>query len=539
MRILWRGDIPPQRPPGCSIAHAPCGSAQVAGASPTRQVALVDGYDELKSWVEFTTDDEARLRAFARIAEPHLPALSELFYARVLASPGASAVLTDAAQVERLKRTLVVWARELLSGPWDSAYRARRERIGRRHVEVRLPAHYMTTAMHTFREALCQLALRELPDPVPTCGSLVRVMDLDLALMTATYVERREVSQVQTLRDLLVSHLPVTVLLLDARGEVVAATAPESRIFGEVGAVGASWRAALPAPLVQAADLGAAMAEAHARGRTVDLPRVDAALDGVVRAFRFRVVPLEHPQARTLVHLEELTEAVHAEARLQRAETLAQLGSLSAAVAHEVRNPLAGISGAIQVISGSLPDGDPRRAVMSEVIGQVRRLDSLVGDLLAFARPAQARSEEIALHEVAAIVLAILRRDHPKARLSVIGRGAARGDANLVQQILFNLVLNGLQASGEGGTVEIHVHDGGLEVRDSGPGVAEDQVDRIFQPFTTTRTRGTGLGLAICRKLASAMNGRLDLVRTPGAPAGAARAPLHGAVFRLELPASR
>ncbi len=486
-------------------------------------------FDEMKSWIGFTEADEVRLRALWPLVAPELTRLSDLFYSKILEHPGAAEVLRDAAQVERLKGTLAVWAAELIHGPWDLDYYERRERIGRVHVQVGLMSRYMFTAMNVYRVALGQIAAATLSpgEAVLTLESLQKVVDMDLAIMTGTYVESREARGVATLQELLVYHMPVTVLLLDAEGKVTAATRPAARLFGDVPVVGLDWREAIPAPLVEAADLVATMARALESGREITVTRVDVRLDGEDRNFHVSIVPLEHPRARVLLHMEELTDAIRTEGRLARSESLAQLGALSAAVAHELRNPLAGISGAIQVIAGSLPDNDRRKPIMEKVEGQVRRLNDLVTDLLDFARPTAARSMPVTLDESARSVADLVRRDHPEVAITVMGSGLAKGDANLVHQILLNLVLNAVQAIGASGEVRMTVSDGVVRVSDSGPGIPAENAEKIFAPFFTTRTRGTGLGLAICRKAVAAMGGRLEL--------GAG--PLSGATFVLELPA--
>ena len=485
-------------------------------------------FDEMKAWVQFAPEDEVLLRGFLPVVKPHLTALSELFYSRIQLSPGASAVLRDDAQIARLKGTLSQWALELVSGPWDDAYYMRRERIGRMHVQVGLHSRYMFTAMNVYRDAMCRIA-SEYSDPALgrlTCCSISKVADMDLAIMTGTFLESSERRQVSTLQDLLISQMPVTVLLIDGDGRVAAATRPGIRLFGDTPVIGRRWMDALPAPLVRAADLDAVLQRALESGREIALPRVDVRLEGEDRNFHLSVVPLD--PTRALLHVEELTEAVRTEGRLVRAESLAQLGALSAAVAHELRNPLAGISGAIQVISRSLPETDKHKPVMVKVEQQVRRLDSLVTDLLDFARPAEARRAKVRLDEIALLVIDLVQRDHPLVDLRTTGEGEVMADANLVQQVLLNLVLNAVQAmdGGAGHAVHLRVRDGSVLVNDDGPGIPEENVEKIFSPFFTTRTRGTGLGLAICRQATAAMGGSLTL----------STGDLRGAAFLLELP---
>lgn len=484
-------------------------------------------FDEMKSWVGFDEADEARLRALLPYVEPHLQRLSDVFYDKILAHPGAAAVMRDEAQVLRLKGTLRRWNVELLQGPWDDAYFQRRERIGRVHVEVSLAPRYMFTAMNVWRDGLCEIARASLPpeEVEQTCRSVTKITDMDLAIMTGTFVERREAKQMSTLQELIVSHMPVTVLLLNAEGRITAATRPGNRLFGESPIVGSAWAEALPPALVAAASLDQHLQRALRTGHEITLTRVDVKLDGVDRNFRMSVVPLDHPHARALLHVEELTEAIRTEGRLARAESLAQLGALSAAVAHELRNPLAGISGAIQVIARTLPETDRRKPIMDKVEQQVRRLDALVTDLLDFARPTEARLAFVHLEDLVRQVVDNVSREHAGIRIVPQGEGAAWADPNLVHQVVLNLVLNAVQALDGKGEVRIVVDPGRVTVNDDGPGIPPENVERIFAPFFTTRTRGTGLGLAICRKAAHAMGGRVAL----------GSGPLPGAAFVLEL----
>lgn len=483
-------------------------------------------FEEMKSWVGYTDADLVRLRALWPHVEPRLDEVTDAFYREVLAHPGAADVLREPNQVERLRLTLRLWVKELLLGPHDEAYYHRRERIGRRHVEVGLHARYMVTAMHVMRRSLCEIADRTIPEPGPTCAAIGRITDIDLAIMNTTFVERREEAQASHLQDLIVSHLPVAVLLLDDEGRVRAATRPGIRLFGDQSMLDRHYTEALPAALVEAAVLADVLARAGQTGREITLPRVDARLDERDRCFRVTVVPIDQPERRLLVHVEELTDAVRAEARLQRSESLAQLGALSAAVAHELRNPLAGISGAIQVIARSLPPDDRRKPIMEKVEQQVQRLNDLVTDLLDFARPSTVRTSRVDLAEQARGVVELVQGEHPDAQLSVQGSGMAVADPNLVHQILLNLLQNALQAAGPEAEVRLDVRPGQVRVSDSGPGVAPELAEKVFQPFFTTRAKGTGLGLAICRKQATAMQGRLSL----------GQGPLRGACFVLDLP---
>lgn len=484
-------------------------------------------FDEMKAYVGFGREDEVQLQAFWPIVEPHAERIVAHFYERAMAFPAGAAVLHDDAQVRRLMATMKVWMRELLLGPHDHAYFQRRERIGRRHVDVGLPPRFMFVAMSVMREDLCGVAHDVLGARArPVCEALARATELDLAIMTGTFIERREERQLKTLQELLVERMPVSVLLLDDLLMVTAATGISHRLFGDMQAIGRPIADALPEALVVGANLLETIDRAIASGREIQIVRVDVEIEGKERSFRLTVVPLDHASARVLVHLEELTETVQTEARMQRSEALAQLGALSAAVAHELRNPLAGISGAVQVIGRSLAQDDRRRPIMMKVEEQIQRLNAMVTELLAFSRPGTARISDVDLAETARGVVSLIQAEHPGVRFEVVGQAVGRADKNFVYQIVLNLVQNAVQAQGEQGLVQVRVEPGRVTVMDAGPGVPEELREEIFRPFFTTRTRGTGLGLAICQRVAQTMHATLSL---------SDQRPLGGAAFVLEM----
>lgn len=488
---------------------------------------MSDSFADMKAYVEFGAADEERLRRFWPAFQPHVHPVIDHFYEKILASPGARSVLADEAQVQRLKRTLRKWLEEVITGPWDEAYFIRRERIGRRHVEVGLHSRYMFTAMSVMLQDVEDVARGILsPDEArEVTQSLQRAMHIDLAIMTGTFVESSERRQLASLQDLLVSHLRTIVMLVSDEGLITSATRPTSELFGGREVLGRRWTDGVPAELLEAGELVQRVEHARQTGRDISLPRVDVDDAGRTRSFRIHVVPLDQPLASFLIQIEELTDAVALEGRLRRSESLAQLGSLSAAVAHELRNPLAGISGALQVIGRSLPEDAPYRPIMAKVEQEVHRLNGLVTDLLAFARPGAVRLEAVDLAEAVGRALELVRADWPGVRFERVGVGSGRGDANLTQQILLNLLQNAAQAMDGRGLVRIEVREGALVVADDGPGIPESQRSEIFQPFFTTKTRGTGLGLAISERSAHAMQGRLRLTTSP----------LAGAAFLLEL----
>jgi signal transduction histidine kinase len=476
----------------------------------------------MKEWLRFDESDSARLREIVPVVEPHIGRIIDLFYDEIQRHPDSNSVLDSPEQVERLKGSLRGWLHEVLVGPHNDAYAALRRKIGRRHVQVGLPDRYMFTAMHLIELEVGQLLHANLADPWPALQSLRRICTLDLALMTGTYVKSRERLQLDSLHSLLVQHLRLAVLMVDDEGRIKSATDATAQLMLGESVTGRNWQRALPPGLLEAATLQSHVDRALSTGREVTLPRVD--VQGTDRrSYRIHVVPLNHTLAAFLIQIEELTDAVDMESRLRRSEALAQLGALSAAVAHELRNPLAGISGALQVITNSMESEAPHAKILGKVEGEVRRLNYLVTDLLAFARPGSATLVPVDLRGIADSVIELV--DYPEMTLDVVGQGRAQADPNLLRQILHNLLRNAGDAAGPTGHIRLTIAEASISVCDSGTGVPIADRERIFEPFMTTKTRGTGLGLAISARSADAMSGRLSLVDGP----------LDGACFELKL----
>jgi signal transduction histidine kinase len=245
----------------------------------------------------------------------------------------------------------------------------------------------------------------------------------------------------------------------------------------------------------------------------VTLPRLDLDIDGSVSHFAVTLVPVRRDVPVALLHIDDHTIAVRNEALLRRQESLATLGALSATIAHELRNPLAGISGALQVIASGMESDNRFAPVIAKVLEQIRSLNRLVSDLLAFARPREASiTHDLDLRALAEDVVNLAMVDYPDVRFSVDGQGRVSADADMVRQILHNLVNNACEALERQGSIVIEVTDEGLRFEDSGPGISPEVQARLFQPFFTTKLKGTGLGLATSARLAELMNAHLRLV---------------------------
>lgn len=232
----------------------------------------------------------------------------------------------------------------------------------------------------------------------------------------------------------------------------------------------------------------------------------------------------------------DITARKAAEESLTQQAALARVGQMAAVLAHEVRNPLAGIRGAMQVLMTRRQADDPERDVMQEIVSRTESLNELINDLLLFARPRPPRLADVDVSALVSDVLASVRQDPVGQGVTFEADGGpswVHADRDLTRAALLNLVLNAAQAlQGRGSIRVVTAPVAGrmvqLQVQDTGPGIPVDMREQIFEPFFTTKTRGGGLGLPIAQRTAELHGGSLTVVCPPEG----------GTVFTLTLPAA-
>jgi two-component system NtrC family sensor kinase len=226
--------------------------------------------------------------------------------------------------------------------------------------------------------------------------------------------------------------------------------------------------------------------------------------------------------------------------QMKRADRLASIGEMAAGIAHEIKNPLAGIAGVIQVIKQDMAAGE-QKAVLDEVLSQVERMDKAVRNLLTFARPPEPKLTLVDLNELIDKLLDFLAPQFAKQHIMAERRLAAdlpwlTLDPDLLQQVLINIALNAIQAMPEGGKFIVETRTvlppdgkrGAVEIvcADTGKGISQENMTKIFGPFFTTRQQGTGLGLAITQRIVEQHKGEIKVTSIPG----------KGAIFRIIFP---
>jgi PAS domain S-box-containing protein len=218
----------------------------------------------------------------------------------------------------------------------------------------------------------------------------------------------------------------------------------------------------------------------------------------------------------------DITQRKRAEERLREQASLARVGQMAAVVAHEVKNPLAGIKGAMQVLLARRAPEDPEIAVMRDIVSRVDALNELISDVLLFARPLPPRMGPISVAAVLREATELMRRDPAGAHVDVTFNGNdvnLTADGQLLKALFLNLMLNAAQAMGGRGRIDLtvarEVSACRIEVRDSGPGIPEPIRADVFEPFFTTKSRGGGLGLPIARRTAELHGGSLTFASPP------------------------
>jgi len=206
---------------------------------------------------------------------------------------------------------------------------------------------------------------------------------------------------------------------------------------------------------------------------------------------------------------------------------------MAAVVAHEVKNPLTGIRGAVQIIGGRLPAGSRDAEVVKEIVARIDALNDLMKDLLLFARPPQPRLAPTDPLPLLETVASLVRQD-PGARAITIevdgASDAIMADAELLKLVAHNLLLNAVHAIGGQGAIRVTVSSSEtmcrIHVTDNGPGIPPEVREKLFTPFFTTKARGTGLGLSTAKRFIEAHGGTLAIECPPGG----------GTLVSIELP---
>jgi signal transduction histidine kinase len=232
------------------------------------------------------------------------------------------------------------------------------------------------------------------------------------------------------------------------------------------------------------------------------------------------------PGLGVLFMIEDISLAVQTSHELSRVRRLAEIGQLTAAIAHEIRNPLTGIRSAAQMITIAPEQSEVLAKIVEE---EAIKLNDLCSHFLDFARPVEPNLNPYDLTEIATRLASVHQSDFDQAKVQLKIETTApclkEIDKNQIEQVMRNFLLNSLQATSEGGSVCLIIHHDGFEVSDTGIGMDKSILESLFTPFFSTKAKGTGLGLSNCRKLIEAHGGSIEVTSEVG----------KGSSFRVRL----
>jgi two-component system sensor histidine kinase PilS (NtrC family) len=250
--------------------------------------------------------------------------------------------------------------------------------------------------------------------------------------------------------------------------------------------------------------------------------------DGEKSHLQLSISPLNLPLGDQQGHIlifQDMTEIREIEEEMKRVEGLALIGELSAGIAHEIRNPMASISGSIQMLRDSLEEDDVNRRLMDIITREINRLNDLVNDFLEFTRPKKGKLEDFDLNQLISESLELFKNSrHWSSKIEVVTdfRRPIRlhSDPAQIKQVMWNLFLNASEAMPNGGSLGVAVDldsDGAapqgerakVVVRDTGDGFDEATLPHLFTPFFTTKEGGSGLGLATVKKIIEGLQGEV------------------------------
>jgi len=259
------------------------------------------------------------------------------------------------------------------------------------------------------------------------------------------------------------------------------------------------------------------------------------------KALKLMLAPYHDAEGRergTIASLQDMTRLYMMQKEMLKKDRMAYLGEFSSTLAHEIRNPLAGIKTTAQALNEELSKGDPRTEYLERIIKEIDRLNDLLRTFFSFAKPRNLNLASYDMQQLIKEVRALLGREAQNLGITIkekYARGLAPVAMDVIQmkQVLMNLFVNAFQAMPTGGELKIEVNGTNssgqgiqVKIQDNGEGIAIDHVGKIFDPFFTTKSKGLGLGLAITQKIVEAHGGRIVVESLQG----------KGSTFILDIP---
>ncbi len=336
---------------------------------------------------------------------------------------------------------------------------------------------------------------------------------------------QQSLGQMRAFNDILVSSLPVGLIATDSQGVIRVYNDAAGKILDiDSGRIrGKNPEVSLPPGLAKMF-FANNRAEKTQRQKEIHL-HLDPKKPMTLQLASMVVLEDDGRFAGEVLLIRDLTAVKMLEKELQRSERLAALGKMAAGVAHELRNPLSSIKGLAVLLKSQLSASGGGVETADVLVKEVERLNRSIGELLEYARPAQLNREFTAIDEIIKKTVSLVKVDAESYQISLVLRLATElpmvhVDRDKLNQVVLNLFLNAIQAMPNGGILTVRTElDGGnivVSVRDSGEGIAPENLHRVFDPYFTTKSNGTGLGLALSAKIVEEHGGVMKIFSTLG-----------------------
>jgi two-component system sensor kinase FixL len=318
------------------------------------------------------------------------------------------------------------------------------------------------------------------------------------------------------------------ILVIDHRGRIEEFNDAATRLFGYAApeVLGQNVSMLMPEPYRREHDGYMQRYLTTGEKRIIGIGREVAARrkDGTVFPVRLSVGEMTIAGERKFTGiLHDLSARVQLESQLREQEALTRLGQMAAVVAHEVKNPLTGIRGAVQIIGSRLPAGSKDAEIVKEIVSRIDALNDLMKDLLLFARPPQPRLTAVDPLPLLTTVIHLVCQDPGARDITIHVDGASppiSADPELLKLILQNLLMNAAHAMQGRGRIRVTIGAAGpmcaIAIADAGPGIPPEVREKLFTPFFTTKARGTGLGLSTAKRFAEAQGGSIAIESPEG-----------------------
>jgi PAS domain S-box-containing protein len=313
------------------------------------------------------------------------------------------------------------------------------------------------------------------------------------------------------------------IIVIDSHGRVEAFNPAAERLFGYAAheVTGRNVDMLMPSPYREEHDTYLSRYLATGRAKIIGIGREVQGLrkDGTTFPLHLSVAQITMGGERKFTGiLHDLSSRVRMEEQLREQAALAKLGEMAAVIAHEVKNPLAGIRGAVQVFGSRMPQTGTGPQIVKEIVAHIDALDQMMKDLLLFARPPTPRRAPTEIVPLVSSTAELLSRDPSLKDIAFDIEGSAPvvfADAEMLKVVFQNLMINGAHAMQGRGRVRVSVQaiDASCQIAftDGGPGIPPDVRGKIFTPFFTTKARGSGLGLPTVKRLVEAHQGQVAI----------------------------